>query len=96
VGTITPAVHYTMGGLATDERAQVLVQGEGTGAGAGGQGGAVPGLFAAGEVTGGLHGRNRLGGNSLLDCVVFGRIAGHEAVTYALEQQAARGQREGV
>lgn len=44
---------------------------------------AIPGLFAAGEVTGGLHGANRLGGNSLLECVVFGRIAGSNAVKYA-------------
>lgn len=42
----------------------------------------VPGLFAAGEVTGGLHGANRLGGNSLLDCVVFGRQAGSSATAY--------------
>lgn len=43
----------------------------------------VPGLFAAGEVTGGVHGRNRLGGNSLLDCVVFGREAGKSAAAWA-------------
>jgi succinate dehydrogenase/fumarate reductase flavoprotein subunit len=72
-----------MGGLATNERAQVLQELEGPE----GQGKVVPGLFAAGEVSGGLHGRNRLGGNSLLDCVVFGRIAGREAVEYALQQQ---------
>ena len=42
----------------------------------------LPGLYAAGEVTGGVHGNNRLGGNSLLECVVFGRIAGQKAAHY--------------
>lgn len=42
--------------------------------------GPIPGLYAAGEVMGGVHGKNRLGGNSLLDCVVFGRISAKEAV----------------
>lgn len=44
----------------------------------------IAGLWAAGEVVGGIHGRNRLGGNSLLDCVVFGRLAGDEAAKYLL------------
>lgn len=46
------------------------------------------GLLAAGEVTGGIHGRNRLAGNSLLECVVFGRIAGQSAarVTYSHDE----------
>lgn len=66
VAKITPVVHYTMGGLSFDENARVLK----------GDGSPIPGLYAAGEVTGGLHGKNRLGGNSLLDCVVFGRQAG--------------------
>ena len=69
VGRITPVVHFTMGGVAFNDRAQVLKEGEEP----------IKGLFAAGEVTGGLHGDNRLGGSSLLDCVVFGRIAGKEA-----------------
>uniref|UniRef100_A0A8R1DGM9 FAD_binding_2 domain-containing protein n=1 Tax=Caenorhabditis japonica TaxID=281687 RepID=A0A8R1DGM9_CAEJA len=63
---VTPAIHYTMGGLKIDENAQVLDE----------QDQPIPGLFAAGEVTGGVHGSNRLAGNSLLECVVFGRIAG--------------------
>ena len=42
----------------------------------------LPGLFAAGEVAGGLHGANRLGGNSLLECVVFGRRAGRNAAAF--------------
>ncbi len=47
----------------------------------------IEGLFAAGEVTGGVHGGNRLGGNSILDCVVFGRTAGKSAIDYAISQQ---------
>ncbi|KAJ7749799.1 Flavocytochrome c, partial [Mycena maculata] len=69
VAIITPVVHYTMGGLSVDAHARVLS--------AGGQ--PIPGLFAAGEVIGGVHGRNRLGGSSLLEAVVFGRIAGEGA-----------------
>jgi succinate dehydrogenase/fumarate reductase flavoprotein subunit len=46
----------------------------------------IPGLFAAGEVAGGIHGRNRLGGNSLLDCVVFGRVAGASAAHYLFDR----------
>merc|ERR1711974_156559 len=47
-------------------------------------GAAIPGLYAAGELAGGVHGNNRLGGNSLLDCVVFGRVAGEHAAKYML------------
>eukprot|EP00191_Tetraselmis_sp_GSL018_P004445 CAMPEP_0177621148 /NCGR_PEP_ID=MMETSP0419_2-20121207/27400_1 /TAXON_ID=582737 /ORGANISM="Tetraselmis sp., Strain GSL018" /LENGTH=199 /DNA_ID=CAMNT_0019120985 /DNA_START=51 /DNA_END=650 /DNA_ORIENTATION=+ len=67
---VTPVIHYTMGGLAIDDRAQVL----------GKSGEPIPKLLAAGEVTGGLHGANRLAGNSLMDCTVFGRISGQQAV----------------
>ncbi|EYC25927.1 hypothetical protein Y032_0011g1461 [Ancylostoma ceylanicum] len=67
---ITPAIHYTMGGLKINKQAQVL--NEFTAA-------PFKGLLAAGEVTGGVHGANRLAGNSLLECVVFGRIAGRNA-----------------
>lgn len=74
VGAVTPITHFTMGGAAINDRAQVL------GAAAGAP--VVGGLWAAGEVTGGLHGDNRLGGSSLLECVVFGRIAGEEAARY--------------
>jgi succinate dehydrogenase/fumarate reductase flavoprotein subunit len=81
---VTPAIHYTMGGLEIDSDAHVLR----AVASAGQEEGAkeeeeekevIPGLFAAGEVTGGVHGGNRLAGNSLLECVVFGRIAGRAA-----------------
>lgn len=65
-----PSVHHTMGGLEINELAQVLDQ----------SGNIIPGLFAAGEVTGGIHGGNRLGGNAIADCFVFGRIAGQSAV----------------
>ena len=71
VAYITPSLHYCMGGLEINESAQVLS--------AGAEKKPVPGLFAAGEVTGGVHGANRLGGNSLLECVVYGRIAGQHA-----------------
>ncbi|CAJ1431119.1 unnamed protein product [Effrenium voratum] len=66
---VTPSLHYCMGGLAINERAEVLREDQQV----------LPGLFAAGEVTGGVHGHNRLGGNSLLECVVFGRLAGRHA-----------------
>jgi flavocytochrome c len=69
VMTVTPCVHYTMGGVKFDCEARVLRAD-----------GPIKNLFAAGEVTGGLHGENRLCGNSLLECVVFGRIAGKNAV----------------
>jgi len=58
-----------MGGLAFDPDTNVLKTNNDK----------IEGVFAAGEVTGGLHGKNRLGGNSLLECVVFGRIAGKNA-----------------
>ena len=70
---ITPTLHYCMGGLAITTSAEVLKE----------DNHAIAGLFAAGEVTGGVHGNNRLGGNSLLECVVFGRIAGQHAAHYA-------------
>ncbi|KAI5860038.1 Flavocytochrome c [Durotheca rogersii] len=73
VGTVTPVVHFTMGGVAFDTQARVLRPAEGNALAP------VPGLWAAGEITGGIHGANRLGGSSLLECAVFGRIAGAEA-----------------
>lgn len=67
-----PTVHHTMGGVKINTKAEVL----------GIDGSSIPGLYAAGEVTGGIHGANRLGGNALTDTVVFGRIAGKEAAHY--------------
>ena len=66
---VTAGIHHTMGGLKIDSRTHVLNT----------EGQIIPGLFAAGEVTGGVHGGNRLGGNAVADFVVFGRIAGEEA-----------------
>ncbi|KAI1466272.1 Flavocytochrome c [Daldinia caldariorum] len=73
VGTVTPVVHFTMGGVAFDTKARVLRSTDG------GKLTPIPGIWAAGEITGGIHGANRLGGSSLLECAVFGRIAGTEA-----------------
>ncbi len=67
---VGPAVHHTMGGVKINAEAQVLNN----------EGIAIEGLYAAGEVTGGVHGGNRLGGNALTDLIVFGRIAGRSAV----------------
>jgi FAD-dependent fumarate reductase len=72
VGRVTPVVHFTMGGVVINEKSEVLDAG----------GKPIAGLFAAGEVTGGIHGENRLGGSSLLECVVYGRIAGDQAAEY--------------
>tara|TARA_B110000977_G_scaffold184944_2_gene249270 strand:+ start:16426 stop:17871 length:1446 start_codon:yes stop_codon:yes gene_type:complete len=88
VAQVCTVVHYTMGGLAINNESQVTSEG----------GIPVPGLYAAGEVAGGIHGRNRLGGNSLLDCVVFGRVAGDTASRHLLSSaiKALRtGQRTG-
>lgn len=68
---VVPSVHHTMGGLRIDDRARVL----------GDNGKVIAGLFAAGETVGGVHGSNRLGGNAITDCVVFGRIAGSSIVS---------------
>merc|ERR1711935_452048 len=74
VAIITPVIHYCMGGLEIDCDSAVYDQ----------DGNIIPGLYAAGEVAGGVHGNNRLGGNSLLDCVVFGRVAGKACAKYML------------
>ena len=83
VALITPVVHYCMGGLEISPQAHVLRAGATSGEVA--TPSVIPGLFAAGEVAGGIHGRNRLGGNSLLDCVVFGRVAGASAARYLFD-----------
>merc|ERR1712159_508035 len=74
VAIITPVIHYCMGGLEIDVNSSVLA----------GNGKPIEGLYCAGEVAGGVHGNNRLGGNSLLDCVVFGRVAGKHCAQYML------------
>lgn len=65
----TPAIHHTMGGLKINTKAQVLTT----------ENEVIPGLYAAGEVTGDIHGTNRLGSDAIADITVFGRIAGHNA-----------------
>jgi predicted heme/steroid binding protein len=65
-GTVTPVLHYCMGGIKINEFAQVLNN----------RGSVIHGLHAAGEIIGGVHGKTRLGGNALTECVVFGRVIG--------------------
>ena len=67
---VYPTLHYQNGGLKDNAECETV----------------VPGLYVAGEVTGGLHGENRLMGNSLMDIVVFGRIAGRNAAIFAREK----------
>ena len=71
---ITPSIHYTMGGLKINNKGEVLNSNNQP----------IQGLFGAGEVTGGIHGGNRLGGNSLAECGVYGRISANSAVEYIL------------
>ena len=73
---VTAGVHHTMGGVTINSATEVLKE-DGT---------VIPGLFAAGEVTGGVHGANRLGGTAVADFVVFGRIAGESAANYVSAQ----------
>lgn len=69
---VTPGIHHTMGGLKINTNSEVLDTNDEV----------VTGLYAAGEVTGGIHGGNRIGGNAVLDIVVFGRVAGQNAAEY--------------
>jgi len=78
VAVVTPVVHYTMGGLHIDNKANVLRADNKQ---------PIAGLYAAGECAGGVHGRNRLGGSALLECVVFGRKAGKSVVEYVKSVQ---------
>merc|ERR1711862_825267 len=72
VAIVTPVIHYCMGGMKINADAQAMGAGEKI----------VNGLYGTGEAAGGIHGNNRLGGNSLLDCVVYGRVAGKAACKY--------------
>jgi len=76
---IAPGIHHTMGGVKIDPDTHVIST----------DGAVIPGLFAAGEVTGGVHGGNRIGGNAVCDFVVFGRIAGANAAEYAAAEVIA-------
>ncbi|MFC5630521.1 MULTISPECIES: flavocytochrome c [Streptococcus] len=70
---VSPGIHHTMGGLKINTNTEVLKE----------DGSAIPGLYAAGEVTGGVHGNNRMGGNAVADIVIFGRQAGTKAAEFA-------------
>ena len=74
---IHPAIHYTMGGIHINTETQVLDT----------NGNVIKGLYAAGEVSGGLHGNNRIGGNSIAETVIFGRQAGIQMAKYAREHK---------
>ena len=80
VALMEPVLHFTMGGIEINDKAQVLNKEEKP----------FDGLYACGELAGGVHGANRLGGSSLLGCVVYGRVAGDSASNY-LFQQALKG-----
>lgn len=70
---VSPAVHHTMGGVSINSSAEVLTA----------EGKVIKGLYAAGEITGGVHGANRIGGNAMTDITVFGKIAGDNAAEYS-------------
>jgi len=78
VGIVTPLLHYCMGGLKITVDGEVVSQ----------KGKVIPGFYAGGECAGGIHNKNRLAGNSLVDCVVYGRTAGQSACKYALSRHA--------
>merc|ERR1712203_1272905 len=76
VAIVTPVIHYCMGGMRINGDAESLGAGDKV----------INGLYATGEAAGGIHGNNRLGGNSLLDCVVYGRVSGRSAARYLTAQ----------
>ncbi|KAF1989603.1 Flavocytochrome c [Aulographum hederae CBS 113979] len=76
VSVMEPVLHFTMGGIEINDKAQCL----------NGEGKPFDGLFVCGELAGGVHGANRLGGSSLLGCVVYGRVAGESAAKYMFQQ----------
>ena len=81
VAHMEPVLHFTMGGMEINDKAQVL----------NGEQKPFESLFACGELAGGVHGSNRLGGSSLLGCVVYGRVAGQSASKYLFEKLTAGG-----
>jgi len=85
VALMTPVLHYTMGGLEIGTDSAVMDANDK----------AIPGLFACGELAGGVHGANRLGGSSLLGCVVFGRVAGDSVASHLLGQLATQSSSSG-
>ncbi|GAA5928345.1 hypothetical protein JCM1841_003536 [Sporobolomyces salmonicolor] len=86
VALMTPVLHYTMGGLEIDPESHVI----------GTDKKPISGLFASGELAGGVHGANRLGGSSLLGCVVFGRVAGDSAASYLLKSLSSSSKGSGA
>jgi len=72
VAIVTPVIHYCMGGMKINGDGEALKADDSV----------LGGLYSAGEAAGGIHGNNRLGGNSLLDCVVYGRVSGRAAARY--------------
>nr|KAF2675569.1 fumarate reductase [Microthyrium microscopicum] len=81
VALMEPVLHFTMGGIEIDDKAHVL----------NGEHSPFDGLFACGELAGGVHGANRLGGSSLLGCVVYGRVAGESAAKYLFQRTLQQG-----
>jgi len=81
VALMEPVLHFTMGGIEINDQAQVVNS----------SGGAFEGLFVCGELAGGVHGANRLGGSSLLGCVVYGRVAGESAAKYLFNRVLTQG-----
>jgi flavocytochrome c len=81
VALMEPVLHFTMGGIEINDQAQVLNQDKKP----------FEGLFVCGELAGGVHGANRLGGSSLLGCVVYGRVAGDSAAKYLFQKVLTQG-----
>jgi predicted heme/steroid binding protein len=81
VAVMEPVLHFTMGGIEINDKAQVLNS----------EGKPFDGLFVCGELAGGVHGANRLGGSSLLGCVVYGRVAGSSASQYLFQKLTSGG-----
>ncbi|KAK7729413.1 Osmotic growth protein [Botryosphaeria dothidea] len=81
VALMEPVLHFTMGGIEINDQAQVLNK----------EGKPFDGLFVCGELAGGVHGANRLGGSSLLGCVVYGRVAGESASKYLFQNLISSG-----
>lgn len=94
VAYVTPSIHYTMGGCLISSSAEILTEHRGVNIFTNSR--PILGLFGAGEVTGGVHGKNRLGGNSLLECVVFGKIAGDRAATVLQRDACALSSKEWI
>jgi len=76
IAIVTPVIHYCMGGLKINAGAECMNASDKV----------IGGLYGSGEAAGGIHGSNRLGGNSLLDCVVFGRVSGRSAAKFFTSQ----------